>query len=100
MDQLRLPAAKSKLLLQPRPASVISAELIGSTECRCETYSISTSAYAPALALCRALVHAGCNPDQALEVYRAGVLALRIRSIGEAADLVVEDSQNGALGSV
>jgi hypothetical protein len=95
MDRLHLPARNSKVLSQPGPASVISFELIGSTECRCEAYSISTFAHAPALALCRALIHASCNPDQALEIHRAGVFALRICSIGEAADLVVEDNQNG-----
>jgi hypothetical protein len=95
MDHLRLPEANSKVLLQSRPASVISAELIGSTECRCQTYGIRTSAYAPALAMCRELLSAGCSPDQAIEIYRAGVLVLRVRSIGAAADLVVEDSQHG-----
>jgi hypothetical protein len=95
MDHLRFPEENSKVLLRPRAAPVISAELIGSTECRCETYNISTSAYAPALAMCRALVHAGCNPDQVLEVHREGILALRIRSIGKVADLVVEDDKNG-----
>jgi hypothetical protein len=47
------------------------------------------------LALCRQLLAAGLNPDQALHVFRNGTLALRIRSIGEAADLTVKDDNRG-----
>jgi hypothetical protein len=47
------------------------------------------------LALCRELVAAGFDPDQPLEIYRCATLALRVRSIGEAARLAVEDNKTG-----
>jgi hypothetical protein len=79
-----------------KPAAVvISAELTGSNNCDCESYGISTTGHAPVLAMCRELLLAGCGPDQALEIYRAGALSLRIRSIGQAARLVVQNSENG-----
>src|SRR6516164_9622984 len=43
----------------------------------------------PVLALCRELIAAGHDPSRPLHAYRDGVLALRIRSIGEAARLRV-----------
>ena len=39
------------------------------------------------LALCRLLIAAGHEPDQPLEVYRGDMLALRVRTIGEGANL-------------
>jgi hypothetical protein len=42
-------------------------------------------ASAPVLALCRELLAAGLDPDAATEAYRAGTMALRVRSIGEGA---------------
>ena len=47
------------------------------------------------LALCRGLLAAGLDPYAALHVYRQGVLALRIRSIGEAARYTVRDDDRG-----
>jgi hypothetical protein len=46
-------------------------------------------AAAPTLALCRELVEAGHDPASQLHVYRNGGLALRVRSIGEAARLSI-----------
>src|SRR4051812_41055440 len=63
---------------------------------RCEALGISASGYSPALALCRELLAAGISPDAALDIHRNGVLALRIRTIGEAARLTVEDNENGS----
>jgi hypothetical protein len=65
----------------------LRAELGGSTVCTAA--GITARGAAPVLALCRQLLAAGLNPDQALEVYRSGVLALRVPSIGEAAGLEV-----------
>jgi hypothetical protein len=45
--------------------------------------------FAPVLKLCRQLLANGLDPDRAVEVYRRGVLALRIRSLGEAAGLEI-----------
>jgi hypothetical protein len=61
----------------------------------CAGGGITASGAAPTLALCRELLAAGLDPDTALEVYRAGTLALRVRSIGEGAELTVEDDHLG-----
>ena len=65
--------------------TAIRAELTGSDTCTAAGLTVRASA--PALAMCRELLAAGLDPDRALDVYRNGVLALRIRSIGEAAKL-------------
>jgi len=95
MEHLRLPETISKVLVRPLPASVVSTELVGSTECPCETYSVSTSAQAQVLDMCRELLSAGCSPNQATEIYRAPALAVRVRSNGKAAKLAVEESEHG-----
>ena len=56
---------------------------------QCETVSHKVRASAPVLALCRELVEAGHDPTCQLHVYRNGALALRVRSIGEAARLTI-----------
>ena len=56
---------------------------------QCETVGHKVRASAPVLALCRELVEAGHDPGCQLQVYRKGVLALRVRSIGEAARLSI-----------
>ena len=65
----------------------IRAVLIGSD--RCEAEGISVRAAAPVLALCRKLVTAGHDPERPLHAYRGNVLALRVRSIGEGAQLAI-----------
>ena len=65
----------------------IIAELTGSDTCAAA--GITVTAYAPALVLCRSLIAAGMSPDQAMECWRGSTLALRIRSIGEAAGLEI-----------
>jgi hypothetical protein len=47
------------------------------------------------LALCRLLCAAGYDPALALEAYRGAVLCLRVRHIGIAAALTVDDGPNG-----
>jgi hypothetical protein len=74
-------------------AAPIRATLIGDN--RCEAAGITVRGSAPVLALCRKLVEAGHDPAPALEAYRGETLCLRIRSIGEAAGLTVEDSRHG-----
>jgi len=71
----------------------IFAELIGDDTCTAA--GITARSPAPALALCRQLLAAGLDPDRALEVYRGATLALRIRSIGEGAQLTVRDDNRG-----
>jgi hypothetical protein len=88
----RQPKSRNKDFPQVK---VIRAELIGSHECRCEEHERLAFGYAPVLAMCRELLAAGMSPDAALHVYRRGILALKVRAIGKAAQLVVEDSETG-----
>jgi hypothetical protein len=69
------------------------ADLSG--DATCSTAGITARGSTPILALCRELLAAGADPDQALEVYRGATLALRIRSIGEAAGLEVNSKGTG-----
>jgi hypothetical protein len=69
---------------------VLRADLIGANEAI--ALAITATGPAPVLILCRELLAAGVTPDQCLEVYRGAVVALRVRSIGEAAKLTVEDN--------
>ncbi|SRR6266700_2758746 len=75
-----------------RPA-IIRAELTGADTCEAE--GVTVTAPAPVLALCRKLIEAGLDQDRRLDVYRAGVLALRVRSLGEGARLTVVDNRHG-----
>jgi hypothetical protein len=70
-----------------KKAVPIRAVLIGSA--RCEALGISVCDAAPVLGLCRELVAAGHDPQLPLHAYRGDVLALRVRSIGEAAQLAI-----------
>ena len=61
----------------------------------CTSMGLTARGSTPILALCRELLAAGVDPDQALEVYRGATLALQIRSIGEAAGLEVNSKGTG-----
>jgi hypothetical protein len=76
-----------------RRRTAVRAELSGST--RCSALGITAAANAPVLALCRQLIAAGLDPDSAMAVYRNGTLALRVRSIGEAARLEINGDGTG-----
>jgi hypothetical protein len=71
--------------------AAVRAELIG-TNCAI-ALGINAHSPSPVVALCRALIEAGHDPATPLHVLRGNTLALRIRSIGEAARLEV--SQHG-----
>src|SRR5215472_1924844 len=60
----------------------------------CSALGIVAHSTAPVLALCRLLVEAGHDPATPLEAWRGSTLCLRIRCIGEAAQL--EPSPRGA----
>jgi hypothetical protein len=64
---------------------LLHAELVGSN--RCAIVGFTATSTTPTLALCRTLIAAGFDPTTPMECYRDGVLALRIRAIGEAAAL-------------
>src|SRR5262245_11835070 len=61
----------------------------------CTWAGITSKGAAPALVLCKELIAAGLDPDTAMEVYRAGTLALRIRTLREGARLTVKTAWNG-----
>jgi hypothetical protein len=69
----------------------LRAELAGSSVCSAAGYV--AIGHTPILLLCRDLIEAGHDPATPLEVYRGNTLALRIRSIGEAAQLTVDESR-------
>jgi hypothetical protein len=76
-----------------RTQVALRAELFGSTAATAA--DLTATGTAPVLALCRQLLAAGLDPDRALEVYRGAVLALRVRSIGEAAGLEINSKASG-----
>jgi hypothetical protein len=71
----------------------IRAALVDSK--RCEAEGIVACGYAPVLDLCHALIRAGHDPKRPLHAYRGVGLALAVRSIGEGAQLTVEDDSRG-----
>ena len=88
-------AGKRPLSSRPQAnvQAILRAEYLGATTCTAA--GITARASAPVLALCRELLAAGLDPDQAIEVFRGATLALRMRSIGEAAELAVKDDNRG-----
>jgi hypothetical protein len=75
----------------PDAKQAIRAKLIGSDQCT--AVGMTAIGNVPALVLCRELLAAGINPDTALEIYRAGILSLRVRSIAAGAKLDVNDER-------
>ncbi len=61
----------------------------------CTAAGIKVRARAPVLALCRKLIAVGFDPSLPLHAYRGDVLALKVRSIGEAAMLTVQECRDG-----
>ena len=68
-------------------ARPVRAQLIGAGRCVVDGYT--TRGHAPILAMCRQLIAAGYDPRSPLLAYRGDTLALRVRSIGDAAELRV-----------
>lgn len=87
-DHVSAVAKPSSPLLQVS----LRADLVGNN---CTAAGLTASGRAPVLALARLLIVTGHHPTTQLEVFRGDVLALRVRSIDEAADLTVEDDWNG-----
>jgi hypothetical protein len=73
--------------------AAIRAELTGSdTATALGLVAVSSS---PVLALCRALLEAGHDAGTLMTCWRGDVLCLRIRSIGDVADLEINGHGNG-----
>jgi len=70
-----------------KPPQVTRAELCGDDVCDARGITVRSSS--PVLAMCRALVESGHHPTMPLEAYRGETLCLRVRSIGEAANIEV-----------
>jgi hypothetical protein len=79
-------------LATARVISPIYAQLAGAS---CSALGLTGTSAAPCLALCRALIEHGIPPDTPLAVYRGAVLALRVRSVGEGAQLQIRDNRYG-----
>jgi hypothetical protein len=78
--RLDVSSSPGKIRLQ-----VIPAELSGGDICTAAGTTARGSA--PVLILCQQLLAAGVDPDQSVEVFRNGILALTVRRIGEGARL-------------
>ena len=68
----------------------ITAQLSSDTIASVAGSTIAACIGSPVLALCRKLTQAGYPSSADLEAYRGETLALRVRSIGEAAELQVD----------
>src|ERR1700687_5970032 len=77
----------------PRSQAAIRAEL-SADDC-CSALGMTVRGPAPVLALCRRLIELGHDPATSLKAYRADVLSLQLRSIGEGAKLTIEDDRLG-----
>jgi hypothetical protein len=73
------------------PQAPVRAEIIGSDTANAAGFTVRGAS--PVLALCRKLVTAGFDPGTPLHAYRGDVLCLRVRSIGAAAGLTVDESR-------
>jgi hypothetical protein len=82
-----LTTPEPKRLQGQRLAAPIRAELVADNTCIAA--GLSVSSITPVLNLCRALLRAGHDPSTPMQVFRGEVLALKVRSIGEAAVLEI-----------
>ena len=88
IDELGRHVASENILQQHFTQAPIRAALIGSNHCEAEGITAPRGSV-PVLALCRALIEAGHDPNRPLHAYRGDVLALSVRSIGQGARLRV-----------
>jgi hypothetical protein len=85
MGQVRQHLAKDNYQSPSSAIAAVRAELIGAN-CAIAP-GIKAHSPSPVLALCRDLVEAGHDPATPLHAYRGDTLCLRIKSIGQAAQL-------------
>lgn len=89
---LRAGIIQPNILNNPLPqVATIRAEVLGTGIC--EACGITARGSAPVLTLCRLLIAAGHDPRSRLEAWRGSMLAVRVRSIGEAANLRVREDR-------
>jgi hypothetical protein len=80
------PSAFARKKQQAKRGAIVAA-IIGDDTANAEGVTVTSPS--PVLSLCRALVNAGFDPTTPLHAYRRDVLCLRVRAIGEAAELEV-----------
>ena len=93
MGQVRQHLAERNYQSPSSAIAAVRAELVGTN--RATALGVEAHSPAPVLALCRALVEAGHDPATPLHAYRNNTLALKVRSIGEAACLEVNGEGTG-----
>jgi|SRR5215475_7758403 hypothetical protein len=81
--------------VQNNASAVIRAHLIGSNTCTAPEIGVTSVSDTPILDLCRLLVARGHDPSTPMEVWRGTMLALSVRTIGEAAQLEVATDPPG-----
>ncbi len=76
---------------QPTTEAPVIGDIDDNNICRIGEHV--TTGRTPILTACRELLAQGIGPDRALEIYRRGVLAVRVRSIGRGAKLTVREDR-------
>jgi hypothetical protein len=80
MSTIKTLAPSSQSKLKPLRAALLGEHTIA-------VEGFTTSAAAPVLELCKLLLANGTDSKTPLKIFRDGILALKVRSIGEAAGL-------------
>ena len=75
-----------------RRVETLIGELFDDT---CSLAGVTAGGRTPVLTACRQALALGINPASAVEIYRQGVLALRIRTLAAGAQLTVEECSDG-----
>jgi hypothetical protein len=84
----------SRISAKYSPPQAIRASLLGEHTIVAPGVATCTAS-APILELARLLIARGVDPTTALRIYRGDTLALRVRTIGEAAGLQINGKGNG-----
>ena len=87
--------AKTRIVHIARGFEFLGFKIQLSGSDKASALGIEIQAPSAVLALCRKLVAAGHDPREPLEAYRGNTLALKVRSIGEGARLVINGNGIG-----
>jgi hypothetical protein len=82
-------SVKTNIRHDGNAVTTIRAMLLGSTTCVAPALGLASTGNTPVIELCRLLIEHGHNPRACMLVYRGATLALRIPSIGTAAQLEI-----------
>ena len=92
MKDIRRLAKVERQFIRQQSGQAIRAQLAGDT---CTALGITAKSDSPVLALCQKLIDAGHDLSAPLEAYRGDMLALRVNSIGQGAQLKVDIAATG-----